>query len=120
MSTTVLIVDDHATFRSFARALLQAEGYNVVGEAGDGATALREFQRLHPDLVLLDIQLPDMDGFEVTRRLAADGNGAAIVLVSSRDASDYRRRLAGSTARGFIAKSALSGATLAAILGAGR
>jgi len=120
MSTTVLIVDDHATFRSFARALLQAEGYNVVGEAGDGATALREFQRLQPDVVLLDIQLPDMDGFEVTRRLAASGNGAAIVLISSRDASDYRRRLAGSTARGFIAKSALSGATLGAILGAGR
>src|ERR1700730_2791347 len=120
MSTTVLIVDDHATFRSFARALLQAEGYNVVGEAGDGATALREFQRLQPDVVLLDIQLPDMDGLEVTRRLAASGSGAAIVLISSRDASDYRRRLAGSTARGFIAKSALSGATLGAILGAGR
>src|SRR3984893_17487619 len=88
MSTTVLIVDDHATCSSFARALLQAEGYNVVGEAGDGATALREFQRLHPDVVLLDIQLPDIDGFEVLRQLAAEGNGSAVVVVSSRDAPD--------------------------------
>jgi DNA-binding NarL/FixJ family response regulator len=120
MSTTVLIVDDHATFRSFASALLQAEGYTVVGEAGDGATALREFRRLRPDVVLLDIQLPDIDGFEVTKQLAAEGNGTAVVLVSSRDASDYRRRLAGSTARGFIAKASLSGATLAAVLGSGR
>jgi DNA-binding NarL/FixJ family response regulator len=118
MSTTVLIVDDHAPFRSFARALLQADGFSVVGDVGDGASALREVQRLHPDVVLLDIQLPDIDGFEVTRQLAAEGNHSAIVLISSRDASDYRRRLAGSGARGFIAKSELSGASLDAVLGA--
>src|ERR1700730_16269727 len=115
MSTTVLIVDDHAPFRSFARALLQAEGYHVVGEAGDGATALREFRRLHPDVVLLDIQLPDIDGFEVLRQLAAEANGTAVVLTSSRDASDYRRRLAGSPARGFLGKSSLSRGTLGAL-----
>ena len=120
MSTTVLIVDDHASFRSFARSLLQAEGYTVVGEAGDGVSALSEARRLRPDLVLLDIQLPDISGFEVTRQLTAEGNGAAVVLISSRDASDYRRRLAGSRARGFIAKSELSGASRGAILGPGR
>ena len=120
MSTTVLIVDDHATFRSFARALLQAEGYSVVGEARDGTTALREFRRLRPDVVLLDIQLPDINGFEVARQLAAERSTAAVVLISTRDASEYRRRLAGSVARGFIAKSALSGASLGAILGTGR
>ncbi len=120
MSATVLIVDDHASFRSLAKALLQAEGYTVVGEAANGAGALREARRLRPELVLLDVQLPDMDGFEVARKLAADGNGAAIVLTSSRDASDYRRRLAASGARGFIAKSELSAASLGALLGASR
>ena len=117
MSATVLIVDDHAGFRSLAKALLEAEGYTVVGEAANGTSALREARRLRPELVLLDVDLPDMDGFEVARRLAADGDGAAIVLTSSRDASDYRRRLAASGARGFIAKSELSGASLGALLG---
>jgi DNA-binding NarL/FixJ family response regulator len=117
MSTTVLIVDDHAGFRSLAKALLQAEGYTVVGEAASGTNALKEARRLRPQLVLLDVHLPDMDGFEVARRLAADGDGTAIVLTSSRDASDYRRRLAASGARGFIAKSELSGASLGALLG---
>ena len=65
MSTTVLIVDDHASFRSFARALLQAEGYRGIGEAGDGSSGIEEIRLLRPDLVLLDVQLPDIDGFEV-------------------------------------------------------
>ena len=116
MSATVLIVDDHAGFRSLARALLEAEGYIVLGEAASGTSALEEAHRLRPELVLLDVHLPDMDGFEVARRLAADGDGAAIVLTSSRDASEYRRRLAASGARGFIAKSELSGASLSALL----
>ena len=116
MSATVLIVDDHAGFRSSAKALLEAEGYTVVGEAANGASALREARRLRPELVLLDVHLPDMDGFEVARRLAVDGDGAAVILTSSRDASDYRRRLAASGARGFIAKSELSGASLGALL----
>jgi DNA-binding NarL/FixJ family response regulator len=116
MSTTVVIVDDHAPFRSLARSLLQGQGYTVIGEANDGASAVSEVRRLHPELVLLDIQLPDTDGFEVARQLAAEGNRAAIVLISSRDASEYRRRLAETTARGFIAKSDLSGDALSAIL----
>src|SRR5919199_783600 len=62
---TVLVVDDHPTFRATARALLEAEGFDVIGEAEDGASALAEIDRLQPEIVLLDVQLPDIDGFEV-------------------------------------------------------
>ena len=117
MARTVLIVDDHAPFRTLARALLQLEGFEVVGEAADARSALDAAQQLQPSVVLLDIQLPDLDGFEVARRLAQAGDPPAIVLVSSRDPSAYRRRLADSPARGFIAKSDLSGAAVAALVG---
>jgi DNA-binding NarL/FixJ family response regulator len=117
MAKTVLIVDDHAPFRAQARALLQLEGFEVVGEAADAQSALDAIRRLRPNVVLLDIQLPDLDGFEVARRLAQAGDPPAIVLVSSRDRSAYRRRLAQSSARGFITKSDLSGASLAALVG---
>jgi DNA-binding NarL/FixJ family response regulator len=117
MAKTVLIVDDHAPFRALARALLQLEGFEVVGEAADALSALDAALRLRPNVVLLDIQLPDLDGFEVARRLAQAGEPPAIVLVSSRDSSAYRRRLAESPARGFISKSDLSGAAVAALVG---
>ena len=116
MSTTVLIVDDHAGFREIARRMLEAAGYEIVGEAHDAASALAAAARLHPDVVLLDIQLPDLDGFAVSERLAADDDPPAVVLISSRDESAYRRRLAGSPARGFIAKSKLSGRALGALV----
>jgi DNA-binding NarL/FixJ family response regulator len=113
---TLLIVDDHAGFRSFARALLQAEGYVVVGEAIDGTSALDAVSDLDPDVVLLDVALPDMDGFEVCHQLTEkDPSRPLVVLISSRDASSYRRRLAASGARGFIPKSDLSGPTLDAL-----
>src|ERR671936_2248551 len=86
---TVLVVDDHPTFRATARALLEAEGFDVVGEAEDGRSALAEVERLRPEIVLLDVQLPDIDGFEVAARLARDGAAPQIVLTSSRDASDF-------------------------------
>ena len=117
MARTVLIVDDHAPFRAQARALLQLEGFEVVGEVADAQSALDAIRRLRPNVVLLDIQLPDLDGFEVARRLARAGDPPAIVLVSSRERSAYRRRLAESSARGFITKSDLSGASLAALVG---
>jgi DNA-binding NarL/FixJ family response regulator len=117
VAATVLIVDDHAGFRSFARALLEAEGYDVVGEATDGASALAAARALAPELVLLDVALPDMDGFAVCDALLEDGAGPAVVLTSSRDVSSYRRRLERSRARGFIPKSELSGAALAALVG---
>jgi DNA-binding NarL/FixJ family response regulator len=117
VGATVLIVDDHAGFRSFARALFEAEGFDVLGEAADGASALGLAQQLAPELVLLDVALPDMDGFAVCDALLRDGAGPAVILTSSRDVSSYRRRLAKSPARGFIPKSELSGAALAALAG---
>ena len=113
---TVLIVDDHAGFRAGARALLTADGYDVVGEAPDGETALAAARRLRPEIVLLDIQLPGLDGFAVADRLAGEPQGPAIVLISSRSADAFRRRLASSPARGFIAKTELSGECLASLL----
>ena len=117
MAATVLIVDDHAGFRSFARALLEAEGFDVVGEATDGASAVALARKLAPELVLLDVALPDMDGFAVCDALLQDGAGPAVVLTSSRGVSSYRRRLERSRARGFIPKSELSGPALAALAG---
>jgi DNA-binding NarL/FixJ family response regulator len=113
---TVLIVDDHAGFRRDARALLEADGFEVVGEAADGESAVAAATQLRPRLVLLDIQLPDLDGFEVASRLAAAADPPAVVLTSSRAVSTYRRRLAGSPARGFVPKNELSGERLAALL----
>ena len=89
MATTVLIVDDHADFRAFARTLLQAEGFEVVGEAPDGATALARARELKPQIVLLDVQLPDMDGFAVCEQLVAHEDAPAVVLTSTRTASSY-------------------------------
>jgi CheY-like chemotaxis protein len=113
---TILVVDDHPTFRATARALLEAEGFVVVGEAEDGASAVEAIQRLLPEIVLLDIQLPDFDGFEVAARTRALGDGPQIVLTSSRDASDFGSLIEESGARGFIAKDELSGAAMAALL----
>lgn len=112
----VLIVDDHAGFRATARRLLEAEGYTVVGEAKDAAGALMVANDTNPELVLLDVQLPDLDGFELTERLVALQPGLQVVLISSRDVEDYGRYADGSSARGFLPKSELSGATLAALL----
>ena len=114
--TTVLIVDDHPSFRASARALLQAEGFEVVGEAEDGESALAAAKELDPELVLLDIQLPGIDGFEVASRLTASGSNADIVLTSSREGSDFGTLIANSGARGFVAKAELSGAAIAALL----
>ena len=112
---TVLIVDDHEGFRQVARALLEAEGIEVVGEAADGESAITEAERLRPQLVLLDVQLPDIDGFEVAARLGQAADPPAVVLTSSYSADSYRRRIAQSPARAFIPKSELSGEALAAL-----
>lgn len=112
MPLTLLIVDDHEEFRGSARALLEAQGFVVVGEAADGAEAIAQTVRLHPQVVILDIQLPDMDGFVVAERIAALRDPPAVVLVSSRDAAAYGPRLATTPARGFISKSDLSGESL--------
>jgi DNA-binding NarL/FixJ family response regulator len=115
--TTVLIVDDHADFRATAHTLLEVEGYDVVGEAENGVQALRRARELRPDVVLLDVHLPDFDGFEVAARLAALDERPRVVLTSSRDGSDFGPLIADSGAHGFVPKSELSGETLAAALG---
>ena len=116
MAVTVLIVDDHPSFRASARTLREAEGYEVIGEAEDGAGALAAVEKPHPDLVLLDVQLPDFDGFEVAGRLQRLSNPPFIVLTSSRDRADYGRCVGTCGAMGFVPKAELSGAAIAALL----
>ncbi len=117
MGKTVLIVDDHPSFRASARRMLEADGYAVVGEAENGGAALEAARRLRPDLVLLDVRLPDLDGFEVARRLLdASGRTPQIVLTSSHDSSDLGDAIGASGVRGFIHKGELSGTALAAVL----
>jgi DNA-binding NarL/FixJ family response regulator len=111
MNMSVLIVDDHADFRAFARSLLEADGFDVAGEAEDGESAVAAAEELRPDVVLLDINLPTFDGFEVARRVTG-GEGPKVVLTSSRPASDYGSRLDESPAVGFLPKQELSGEAL--------
>ena len=113
MAARILIVDDHPSFRASARALLEADGYEVVGEASDGASALEIARVLRPDVVLLDVQLPDIDGFTVADQLRG---GPAVVLTSSREASDYGPLPLDSGARGFVPKADLSGDGIAALI----
>jgi len=112
----VLIVDDHPSFRASARTLLEAEGYEVVGEAETGFAALEAVRQLKPDVVLLDVQLPDIDGFEVADRLHANGAAPHVILTSSREVCDYGSCIEDSSALGFVPKAELSGAALAALL----
>jgi DNA-binding NarL/FixJ family response regulator len=121
MAVRVLIVDDHAPFRALARMLLVADGFEVVGEAADGAGALRAARQLEPDVVVLDVQMPGVDGFGVdgfgvAEALAGQAPAPAVVLVSSRSRTDYGRRVDDSGAQGFIAKAELSGAALRFVL----
>ena len=116
MRRTVLIVDDHAPFRALARALLEADGFTVVGEADDGASAVAAASELRPDVVLIDVYLPDARGWELARPVSEAGGGSAVVLTSSRDVSSFGRRLQASAARGFLAKDDLSGAALEALM----
>ena len=116
MSGRVLIVDDHIDFRRVARLLLEQTGHVVVGEAGTGAEALSEARRLQPDVVLLDIQLPDLDGLAVAASLTSRAKCPAVVLVSTREARDYGPRLDRCGALGFIAKADLNAESLRALL----
>jgi DNA-binding NarL/FixJ family response regulator len=117
MSQTVLVVDDHAGFRAKARLLLEADGYEVIGEAADAQTAVAEAGRLRPEVVLLDVQLPDGDGFDVAARITKGEAAPAVVLTSSRDWSDSAELILRSGARGFLPKDALSGARIQELLG---
>jgi DNA-binding NarL/FixJ family response regulator len=116
MPQTVLVVDDHPSFRATARALLEAEGYEVIGEAADGTSAIAEAKRLRPDVMLLDVQLPDMDGFAVAEALCRNGWSPAVVLTSSRDMSDFGSLVKTCGARGFVPKGELSADRLSTLL----
>src|SRR6266508_2992664 len=111
---TLLIVDDHDGFRASARALLEADGFDVVGEASSGLAGIAAAERLLPDVVLLDVMLPDLDGFAVCEQITSERR-TQVVLTSSRDASNYQDALERSRARGFLAKTDLSGAALNAL-----
>jgi DNA-binding NarL/FixJ family response regulator len=116
MGATVLIVDDHPTFRRFARRLLEEAGFVVVGEAADGASALEAARTLSPAAILLDVLLPDRSGLEIAAELADDHGATAVVLTSSRSAADLGAALEEAPARGFIAKSEFSMAAFAKLV----
>jgi DNA-binding NarL/FixJ family response regulator len=116
MGRTVLIVDDHPSFRASARAMLESEGFDVVGEAEDGASAIDAVAALTPEVIVLDVQLPDMTGFDVCDVLQLSGTRPDIILVSSRDGSDYGELVARSCACGFVPKDELSGDLVTALL----
>ena len=118
MPTSVLIVDDHPSFRATARLLLEADGFEVVGEAADGMEGIAKASELRPDVVLLDVNLPDIDGFAVAARLTANDDAPAVVLTSSRDGTDFGPLVARSGARGFLPKADLSGDALARLVAA--
>jgi CheY-like chemotaxis protein len=115
VSSAILVVDDHDGFRALARTMLEMAGFTVA-EAASGAEATQTARIIRPRLVLLDIQLPDFDGFEVARRLAAQEDKPVIVLTSTREASDYGGQIAASPVAGFLPKDQLSGAALSAFL----
>ena len=112
----MLVVDDHRGFRASVRELLEADGFDVIGEATDAASGIEAVRSLSPDVVLLDIQLPDFDGILASKRIAALNGRSAVILTSSCDVSDIAAGLADSPARGFIPKSELSGEALRRLL----
>jgi len=114
VARTILIVDDYAPFRDSARSLLESEGFDVVGEAENGVAGLRAATELKPEIVLLDVQLPDLDGFEVADRLRQLEPAPIVILTSSRD--EYGPLIASSAASAFVLKDELSGDALASAL----
>ncbi len=115
--STILIIDDDPRFRAQAGALLAADGFVVVGEAGDGTSGIAAASALKPKFVLLDIGLPDLDGFSVARAISQEAPPPMVVLTSSRDARAYGRRLATAPAVGFMPKEQVSGAAIRALVG---
>jgi DNA-binding NarL/FixJ family response regulator len=116
VGVSVVIGDDHASFRRLARRLLESAGYSVVGEASDGESTLAAVAQLRPDVVLLDVLLPDSSGFAVADQIASEPEPPVVLLTSSRSAADYGAAVAG---RRFLAKSDLTPERIeAALVGA--
>jgi DNA-binding NarL/FixJ family response regulator len=116
MARTLLIVDDHKSFRETARRVLEAAGFDVVGDAADGESAIEAVTRLRPDVVLMDVQMPGISGFEVAARLTAEDGAPAIVMTSSRESADFGPLVEQSGARGFVHKADLSGPAIDALV----
>lgn len=114
---SILLVDDHAGFRRAARRLLESGGLTVVGEAADGRTALAQARELRPDLVVLDVLLPDVDGFTVAARLAALPTPPVVVLISSLTRAELGGRIDAAPVAGFLAKDEFTGRRLAELAG---
>jgi DNA-binding NarL/FixJ family response regulator len=112
MGKTLVIVDDHAGFRDSARLLLEEDGFEVLGEAEDGRSGIAAVRSLRPDIVLLDICLPDTDGMAVAKELTAHDDAPVIVLTSSHDREDFGEAIETSGAHAFVPKGELSGETL--------
>jgi len=108
----VLLVDDHAEFRAYARGLITSAGFLVIAEAADGSGALRAADLHHPEIVVLDIRLPDMSGLDVARRMNAGPNPPVVILISSGDRREYEHVAREAGARGFIAKADLTAEAL--------
>jgi DNA-binding NarL/FixJ family response regulator len=107
VSIRVLLADDQALVRAGFRKLLEAEsGIEVVGEAEDGASATMAARRLHPDVVLMDVRMPRMDGIEAARRMAADVPGTRIVILTTYDLDEYVYEALRAGACGFLLKDA--------------
>jgi DNA-binding NarL/FixJ family response regulator len=117
MRTRVLVVDDQAAFRAVVCEMLSRAGFDVVGEAADGAGALAAQRALRPDVVLLDVRLPDASGVEIARTMTSDDGAPAVVLTST---DDYQYAVAESGAAGFVAKSELSAELVRAALSGDR
>src|SRR3954465_11373727 len=116
MALTLMMVDDHRSFRDAARRVLERAGFEIVGEAVDGESALVAIRGLRPDIVLLDVQLPGISGFEVASRLTEGGDPPMIVMTSSREAAHFGPLVGQSGARGFVHKPDLSGSAICAAL----
>lgn len=114
MAVRVVIVDDHELFRARLRELLALEAFDVVGDAGTGAAGVALTAELHPDVVLLDVVLPDGEGFGLVPSLHR--SGAAVVLISTRDRRDYGGRVESSGAEGFLSKAELTGPAIRELL----
>ena len=116
MGPRIVIVDDDPSFLAMVRLLLEADGFVVVGEALNGLDGVAVVAELDPDIVLVDVNLPDIDGFEVVERLADGGRAPPVVLTSIRSAADFGDLVETSGARGFIMKADISGAALSALV----
>ncbi|HSC90182.1 MAG TPA: response regulator transcription factor [Gaiellaceae bacterium] len=116
MRPRIVIVDDDPSFLATVRLVLEAEGFTVVGEALTGLDGVAAAAELHPDLVLVDVNLPDIDGFEVAERLMAEEGGPPVVLTSIRSATDYGNLIEASPARAFLTKPDITGEALAEFL----